>query len=159
MAARTGVVLKAARGGEIGYVDVGLGYFDLSTVTLANTDVITWSKILPNGGCRVLAVHLSFREIDVHATAPTGIFTAGNTDDADGYITTGNLGIIPAQAPAGSAETGLPLQFHGDGALVAGSTGYGKITNRDITMTVTAAIATVATSGLINLRVWTEGVL
>lgn len=114
---------------------------------LVAADTITWSKLLPLGGGRVVRVELAFPELDTDTT-PTGTWKVGDGTDDDGYILLSNIG-LPAQAPA----NGLQMVQVGTGALIGT-----VVTGRDVVLTVVGTMATSATTGTILLNVTLESV-
>lgn len=144
MTALTGTVVYAAKNGESGQQYAGLGKYTLGGA-LANADTITWTNLLPKGKFKVLGFKFWGPEIDTNAT-PTATFTIGDGTDADGYLTTkgGAVGLQNSLADQ--------LSYEGDGALI-GTTQEG----RNVVLTVTAAVATGATSGTIWVQPIIEG--
>jgi hypothetical protein len=109
-------------------------------------DTILFENIIPRGGAKVVAVQVVSPELDTNAS-PTGTFIVGNSDDDNGFVITENCG-LPVVAPA----NGKQLSVTGTGALIGTA-----VTNRDIIVEYTAALATSATSGAIRLNVILEG--
>ena len=144
MTALVGTVTIPGKGGLVGVQHTALLEYTL-TGALVNADTITWSNVIPNGGATVVDVQLATPELDTNAT-PTMLFEVGNSDDRDGYILShgGALTLSNSLADQMSAI--------GTGALIGT-----KVTNRDIVLTVTAAVATGATSGRILLKVLLQG--
>lgn len=138
-------------------------YFDLAAggPGLGNGDTITADQLIPEGGVKVLQVVVMGAPADTNG-APTGTFDLGdNLKDADAderFIKAGTL-----------AETngGALLQYQNVTPTIANGEytkgiGYVYSTNQnsnneqgnvDVVMTVTAAPATAATSGVIYLYV------
>lgn len=139
------------KGGDIGTQFKASGYYALTGAITGHAttgDTITFTNILPFGGAKVLEVEVVCPELDTDAT-PTGTMIVGNSDDDNGFITTQNVG-KPAQLPANGAQL-IAKSF--DGALL-----NTHITNRDIIIEFTAALATSATSGTVRLNVLLEAV-
>jgi len=151
MTAFTALTINPAKIGEVGEIVVGTGTFTL-TGALANTDTITFTGIVSPGNFRVIGFDIWSNEIDTDAT-PTGTWTVGNATDPDGYLTTQNMG-LPAQLPANGSQ----LRYSGNGALIG--TNIGTVsTDGNVVVTVTAAVATSATTGAVNVRIWVQGVI
>lgn len=124
---------------SLGEVMTMIGEFDLADGApgLANGDTITWPDFFPDGfTVTPVLVHFYSVEVDTDASA-TGTATIGNADDADGYIATFAL--------FGSATP--QLYRWSDGALIGTA-----IDANDLVLTVTAAIATTATTGKIFVK-------
>lgn len=137
------------RAGRIGQQLTASGYYTLTggiTGHASTGDTITFSNIIPRSGAKVVGLQVVSPELDTDAS-PTGTFIVGNSDDDNGYVLTENCG-LPAQAPA----NGKQLSVTGTGALIGT-----VVTNRDIIIEYTAALATSATSGTIRLNVILEG--
>lgn len=139
MTALTATVDLPGKGGDISEQKLASGYYDLLGA-LVNGDTITFPNILPYGGAKVVNVKAVSPELDSNAT-PTATATIGNSDDPDGYVKTRGLAVTLSN----SLATDLVLESS-DGALINTA-----VTNRDIVLTVTAAVATGATSGRIRL--------
>lgn len=134
MAAYTGTVPIKPKGGELGALQYAQGKFTV-TVALADEDTITIADVLPQQGAEVVDIALTAAELDTDGS-PTMTFTVGDGTDADGYFTS---------TSGGAAISNVK----GRGALVGT-----KVTSRDIVLTVTAAVATGATSGDIYFDVF-----
>jgi len=148
MTALVGTVTKAATSGTRGVQNTGVLKYTLLGA-LVNGDTITWSNAIPSKAqAKVIAVEFVAPELDTNAT-PTATATIGDGTDADGYLTTFNLG-LPAQLPANGAQ----LLALGNGAIIGTATQAG----RDVVFTVTAAVATGATSGDIWVFITVEGI-
>ena len=149
MTALTATVDLPGRGGDIGEQLVASGYYDVLATIVGHAttgDTITFPNILPQGGAKVIAAQVVSPEIDTHGT-PTGTCIVGNSDDDNGLIKTANIG-KPAQLPA----NGSPLTLNSfDGALINTT-----VTNRDVIIEFTAALATSITSGRIRLNLLLE---
>lgn len=144
MADYTGEVLREGRAGIRGEQVVALGKFSL-TAGLANNDTITFSNLIPNKDrVKVIGFKLFAPELDTNST-PTGTITVGDGTDADGYLTSKDMGVNSAQ-----------LTFFGDGALIGADAG--TVAGRDVVITVASAVATATTSGDIFVEVLTEAV-
>lgn len=142
MTAYVGTVVVPAVGGAKGQVSEGLCQYAL-TGALVNGDTITWTNAIPNAkAAQVIGMEFWSPELDTNAS-PTATATIGDGTDADGYNTTFNLG-LPVVAPA----NGTQIRDSGLGAIIGTSTQAG----RNIVFTVTAAVATGATSGTLNIR-------
>ena len=146
MAALTGTVVNAGRSGERGQQFVATGTYAL-TGALVNADTITWSNFFPSGKFKLVSLEVYGPELDTNAT-PTMKFKIGDGTTVDAYLTEkgGALGL----------QNSLPSQlfYKGDGASIGTSfTGL-----RNLVMTVTAAVATGATSGTIFVEAVVEGV-
>ena len=142
MTAYTGTVNTFAAAGDKGQVGIGLLTYAL-TGALVNGDTITWTNALSGPKqAKVIGMLYSSPELDTSAS-PTATATIGDGTDADGYNTTFNLG-LPVQAPANGAQ----IQNSGDGAIIGTSTHVGT----NVVFTVTAAVATGATSGTIKIQ-------
>ena len=145
MAALTGTNAIAGKNGEVGMQFTATGTYTLAAA-LANGDTITWSNLLPLGGAKIVAVRFFAPELDTNAT-PTMKWTLGNSDDADGFII--------EQGGAVGLSNSLPTM------IVAGGTGAlmdTTVTNRNVVFTVTAAVATGATTGTIRVEFLLEGI-
>lgn len=148
MAAFVGTVVSSARGGDRGQLSMGLGTYAL-TGALVNGDTITWTGIVPNGqAARIMDVQFEAPELDTSAS-PTATATIGDGTDADGYITTFNLG-KPVQAPV----NGEQIIALGNGAVIGTTTQA----SGNIVFTVTAAVATGAATGTLIVRPIVMGV-
>ena len=137
------------RAGRIGQQLTASGtYTFLGAITGHATtgDTILFENIIPRSGAKVVAVQVVSPELDTNAT-PTGTFIVGNSDDDNGYVLTENCG-LPAVLPA----NGKQLSVTGTGDLIGTA-----VTNRDIIVEYTAALATSATSGALRLNVILEG--
>lgn len=133
------------RSGERGTQYTALLKYTL-LAALVNADTITWSNCLPNGKFRVVGFEVWGVELDTHGT-PTMLFTVGDGVDADGYKLSASGAIGLQNSLAGQ------LFYKGDGALI-GTTDAAN----DVVLTVTAAVATGATSGDIWIEVVLEGI-
>lgn len=140
-------------------------YFDLSTTTgaagLANGDVLTAMGLIPEGGAKVIEVVVVGSPADTNV-APTGAFSLGDSlvdaNHAARYILAGTL------AKTNGAEV---LQYQNVTPTIVSNVytkgvGYSYMTNEnsnseggfvDIVLTVTAAMATAATSGVLYVYV------
>jgi hypothetical protein len=139
MANFNGTTLTAGKSGELGSQNVCTGKFTIATA-LANTDTITFPvDLLPIKG-KIIGGRIYGAAIDSHGS-PTATFTLGTAADPDGFVTTR------------SGATGLTAgwDFNGDlkGTVVSQTA---------IILTVTAAVATGATSGTLFVDVIVEGV-
>lgn len=138
------------RGGEVGVQNWASGYYTLAGAITGHSstgDTITFSNILPEGGAIVRDVVVAYPELDTNGT-PSGTMIVGNTDSDDGYIITQNVGLA-AQVPA-----------NGQQMIARGTVGdllNTRVTNRDIIIEFTAALATSATAGTIRLSALLEG--
>lgn len=138
------------RAGELGTQYWASGYYTLTGAITGHAttgDTITFTNILPQGGAYVRDVVVAYPELDTSAS-PTGTMIVGNSDDDNGYIITQNIGLA-AQAPA----NGLQMSARG----TVGELLNTLVTNRDIIIEFTAALATSATSGTIRLSALLEG--
>lgn len=149
MAALVGTVKEAGRSGEIGGQRFFLGEYDLAAA-LVNADTITWSNILPSSGTfKVLDFKIVAPELDTNAT-PTMLFVVGDGTDNDAFLTSKGGAVGLQNSLAGQ------LSYFGDGAAIGAAAG--TVVGRDIVLTVTAAVATGATSGKIRVSGWTQAV-
>lgn len=148
MTAYTGTVVIAARAGERGGQHTGYLEYDLGGVALANTDTITWTNAVPlKAQAKVVGLDYASPELDTNAT-PTMLFTIGDGTDADGYLASKGGAVTLSNSLANQ------LIFKGDGAIIGTATQAG----RNIVLTVTAAVATGATTGKIRLWPTVEGI-
>lgn len=147
MAAYTGTISHAGKAGETGQQFECIGSYAL-TGALVNADTITWPNLLPKAKAKVVSFEFWAPELDTSAS-PTAVATIGDGTDADGYITTFNLG-LPAVAPA----NGQQIIAKGNGAIIGTTTQAG----RDVVFTVTGVVATGATSGILWVRAVLEGI-
>lgn len=148
MANYTATIDTKPRTGSIGQQLLATGYYDLAGAITGHAttgDTITFDNIIPKGGAKIISVGVTYPELDTHAT-PTGTCIVGNTDDDNGFAITNNVG-LPAQLPANTQQ----VQICGTGDLVGTS-----ITNRDVIIEFTAALATSATTGRVRLEVLLE---
>lgn len=127
MTARTGTVTIKPKGGELGALQYAQCKYTL-TEALADEDTITFTGALPTQGAEVVDIAMTAVEMDTDGS-PTMTFTVGDGTDADGYFTSTSGGAAIANVK-------------GRGALVGT-----EVTSSNIVMTVTAAVATGATSG------------
>ena len=143
MTAKTGTVTYTSRP-QLGEQRWVRGVITLDAA-FATTNTYTIANLFPSGGCKVLALRHASIEADTHAT-PTLVYEIGNSDDANGFKTsfTSAIGLQNSLASQAVAI--------GDGALIGTA-----ITNRDLTLTVTADPATGATSGDLIFEVLIEG--
>jgi hypothetical protein len=125
------------------------------TGALANADTITTpSNAFPDNGIRIMGVLVTHPELDTNTT-PTGTYNVGDSGDADRFIASAPLGV------AGVTTTGFILnnpinvaQSLSNGVVATGSGYlYGSGTNPQLVLTVNAAVATGASSGVIRLLV------
>lgn len=146
MTAYSGTINTAGRLGEIGRQTIASGSYAL-TGALVNADTVTWDNVFPNGKFKVISFRYWSPELDTNAS-PTMTFTIGDETDPDGYLTTINGG-LPATAPTNGSQ----LNYMGNGALLNTTTA-----GRDVVFTVTAAVATGASSGTLFWEAVIEGV-
>ena len=145
MTAYTGTIVSEGRGGELGQQFSAIGKYAL-TGALVNGDTITWSNLLPKNTVKVIAFRFWSVELDTGGT-PTTLFTIGDGTDPDGYLTSKGGAVTLSNSLAGQ------LSYFGDGALI----GADDAASRDVVLTVTAAVATGATSGTLWVEVLLEG--
>lgn len=145
MTALVGTTVIKGRSGERGTQYAALLKYTL-LAALVNGDTITWSNCLPNGKFKVVGFRIWGVELDTNAS-PTMLFTVGDGVDADGYKLSAGGGVGLQNSLAGQ------LVYLGDGALI-GTTDAAN----DVVLTVTAAVATGATSGDIWIELVIEGV-
>lgn len=137
------------RAGERGQQFEALSSYAL-TGALVNADTITFSNLLPDPN-RFKVVDFEFwsPELDTNAT-PTTLFTIGDGTDADGYLTSKGGAVTLSNSLAGQ------LFYKGDGAIIGAAAGTAA--SRDVVLTVTAAVATGATSGNLWVKVVCEAI-
>lgn len=128
MTAITGTLVETPNLGKVGRREPVLAKFTFAAA-LVNTDTYTISDVFPYP-VKVHSVRVVGTIMDTNATPTLGI-SVGNSDDPDGFL----KAIVINQ-------TGQTNIVGVDGALI--KTG---ISNKDVTMTVTADPATGATSG------------
>lgn len=145
MAAYTGTVTQRGKGGDLGDLFIAKGEYTFGT-EIEDTDTITWSNILPQGGAKVHSFRIYGVELDSNAT-PTATFVVGDGTDADGYLTTKGGAVGLQNSLAGQ------LVYFGDGALLDTN-----VTSTDIVLTMTAATATGASTGTIYIEVLGESI-
>lgn len=147
MTAYTGTVTIPARAGERGIQTTGMGSYAL-TGALVNADTITWTDAVPLGTqAKIVGFRFFSVELDTNAS-PTMLFKVGDGTDDDGYLTSKGGGVGLQNSLAGQ------LAYFGDGAIIGTATQAG----RNIVLTVSAAVATGATSGTLYYEVTVEGI-
>lgn len=150
MANFNGTVVIPGKGGELEARSSGVGKRTFAA-GIANTDTITITGaggLFPrNRKIRILGGRVWGIEVDTNAT-PTGLFTIGTAADADGFLTSKGLAVGLQNSLAGQ------LNYVFDGELI-GTT----IDPTDLILTVTAAVATSATSGDLWFQVDYENVM
>lgn len=149
MAALTGTVQVAGKSGSVGRQFVAKGSYTLGGA-LANADTITWTNLLPDPNtCKVVSGRIYGPELDTNAT-PTMLFTIGDGTDADGYLLSKGGAVTLSNSLANQ------LMYEFDGAIICAAAGTAE--SRNVVLTVTAAVATGATSGTIWIELLLEGV-
>lgn len=137
-----------------GQVFVARAYYDLNGVGLANADTITATGIIPSDGVEIMEVMVSHPELDTNAT-PTGTYNVGDANDADRFIASAPLGVNGVTTTGFQIRNGINLATTTSSGVVATGAGYiytGTSTS-SLVLTVNAAIATAATTGVIHLYV------
>lgn len=129
------------------------GYYDLNGVGLVNGDTITATNIIAPDGVEIFETWVTFPRLDTNAT-PTGTFNLGDAVVANRFI---------ASAPLGSTNTIAGTQLKAginvptvtaNGVITSGAGyRYTGTTNSSLVMTVNAAVATAATTGVVHLLV------
>jgi len=143
MTAFTGTVVTQGRNGDAGQQFESILIYDLNSVALANTDTITWTNAFPaTGDWMVVDMEFIAPELDTNAT-PTGTFIIGDGTDTDAYLVTKGMGVALSNSLPGQ------LSYFGDGASI-NTIIRNNLTN--VVLTVNAAVATGATTGVIQLK-------
>lgn len=150
MANFNGTVVIAGKGGELEARSTAVGKRTFAA-GIANTDTIT---ITGAGGLfpatrkiKILGGRVWGIEVDTNAS-PTGTFTVGTAADPDGFLKTKGLGVGLQNSLAGQ------LFYEFDGDLIGT-----EISATDLIATITAAVATSATSGDLWFEVDFENVM
>lgn len=107
---------------------------------IANADTITWTSLIPAGGVEVQQVNFYGVELDTDAS-PTATVDVGDGSDADGFIDGVSVGL----AAAGANQ----ILAKGNGSKIG--TVYTSAT--DVVATISAAVATAASSGDVRVEV------
>lgn len=138
-----------------GVLSRAVAVFDLADGApgLVNGDTITAQKIIAPNGVMITDVTVYGNRADTNA-APTGTFNLGDADDANRLISSASLG-APATAPLWMVKSNVEPVAATEGL------GYVYYEETDLVLTVNAAIATQATTGLLFLCVdyYTVGIL
>lgn len=108
----------------------------------ANTDTITFSKVIPSKGVYVDRVELVSSEIDTNAT-PTATLSVGTVADPDGFIAATGAAVNKSNSLAENVYRSSMAE-----ALI-----NTRVTASDIVVTIASAVATAATSGTVTLFV------
>lgn len=146
MTALVGTVTQVGLSGEKGNEYSALLTYAL-TGALVNGDTITWSNVLPSiKQCNVIWMDFQAPELDTNAT-PTMTFTIGDGTTANAYLTTKG-GAVGLQNSLGGQ-----LAYYGDGAGIGAAPA-----TRNLVFTVTAAVATGATTGTISILLRLKGI-
>ncbi len=125
------------------------------TGALAENDTIsTPANAMPDDGIRIVEVELIYPELDTHAT-PTGTFDVGDGTDADRFVDAAPMGVAGVTTAGFQLRQGINIaQGLTSGVVTSGANYlYASGTSPVFVTTVTAAVATGATTGLLRLRV------
>ncbi len=119
------------------------GYYTIGAAVAA-ADTITFTSIIPAGGCRIISTRLMTPKIDTHAT-PTATWDLGDADDADRLI----------NDVAGGWDDEATYAMYDSNVTPAATVGVGYTytTAKSLVLTVTGTMATAASTGHVALWV------
>lgn len=137
-------------------------YFDVSTTSggsgLANNDTITATGIIPDNGTEILEVIVSHPELDTNST-PTGTYSVADaTTNTIAFITSAPMGVNGVTTSGFILTNRINIAPTLTSGVITAGPGYryggsSPATVNSLTLTVNAAVATAATSGIIQLIV------
>lgn len=135
-----------------GQIFIARAYYDLGGVALANTDTITATNIIPSDGVEIIDVMVYHTELDTNAT-PTGTYNVGDATSAARFISSAVMGVNGVTTAGFQVRNGINIATTTSSGVVATGAGYIYTDNASLVLTVNAAVATGATTGVIHLLV------
>jgi hypothetical protein len=139
---------------DAGSILMARAYYDLNSVAIANNDTITATNIIPANGVEILEIFVSHPELDTNAS-PTGTYNLGDGTTAARFISSAPLGVAGVTTTGFQLRSGINIATTTSSGVIATGAGY-RYTGTSpasLVLTVNAALATAATSGVIHLLV------
>ena len=145
MTALIGTVVSPVRW-EAGETFTSIGCYTLAA-PIADTDTITWTGLIPNGGVRIDSIFINSVELDTHAT-PTATAIFGDAGDTDRFMSASGVGLAAAD------QTRVILSDNRAYSLANGvGAGYVYSATAALILTINAAVATAASAGDMVIKV------
>lgn len=137
-----------------GDILVARAYYNLNGTGLANTDTITATNIIPGNGVEIMEVMVSHPELDTNAT-PTGTYNVGDAGNASRFIASAPLGVNGVTTAGFQIRNGINIVTTTTSGTISSGAGYiyTGTSPASLVLTVNAAVATAATTGVVHLYV------
>jgi hypothetical protein len=122
---------------------------------LASGDTITTPSLgLPSNGIRIVDIIVTHPELDTNAT-PTGTYDIGDSDDQNRFQSASLLGVNGVTTAGFTMTNPINIAQGTTNGVVTTGRGYLYAAGTDprLILTVISAVATAATSGVINMKV------
>ena len=122
---------------------------------LASGDTITTPSLgLPDNGIRIVDIIVTHPELDTNAT-PTGTYDVGDSGDQNRFLSAALLGVNGVTTSGFTMTNPINVPQGTTDGIVTTGRGYLYAAGTDpiLVMTVISAVATAASTGLINMKV------
>ena len=146
-----------------GMVYTQRAYFDVSTTSggsgFASGDTVTVTGLVPPGGCEILQVTVQSPELDTNST-PTATYSVTDaTTSTIAFITNAPAGVNGVTTTAFQLSNSINIAPTFTAGVITAGPGYiyhgteNTVAPNNLVLTITAAVATAATAGIVHLIV------